>query len=631
MEPVASESARRRAAGPSRRRALAAVLSSVLLGGLPALADDPTPPFPDVEVDLSGRLFESVLPFDVPFLLHGAVPLTTQRVDVWYIQADRGFRVVEPRAAGCPSGDGAAVAPVPPAPAAPACFRQRRGGGEESFACAWLPATGGPISWTQELPPAAGATIETFRVPIPPLDARSYFVFKFAVQRQLTAADLQQFRASALAALDPMLRQVGDVEATTAQSEAMRRALVAALQGAACPGLTIVSDNLFDLAIPYERLADAYKVELHRLVGDVLNAQDRVRSNLQSRSRYQPDLQGQLDTIAESAALDELIAGLRARVAAAPTGSEGLLQEFLDQHAAGLGLAALTAPQRAAAALGQAGQSAGTASPPVVETIDPAAAGGYAASYRATQGDLGDLRDWLESLVEGGNRRLVDELVAGGGSGLSAADAATLPTVLAAVRRAQALAGALANAAEQVQRNQAQRASSLAELVDVVEVQARAAGLIVDASTVGNFKTQQAWYISADFGFAAASEVEKAVPYIGTNIYLRPVNKDAPLRDKGGFLRRFAFTLGLTVKSIADDPQTRDDLFDNNSLLLGGGLRVTDSARLGLGALVFEERDPNPLIQDESLTFAPYLSLSFDWDVLEFFKGFSGLFPSPGG
>ena len=43
---------------------------------------------------------------------------------------------------------------------------------------------------------------------------------------------------------------------------------------------------------------------------------------------------------------------------------------------------------------------------------------------------------------------------------------------------------------------------------------------------------------------------------------------------------------------------------------------------------VFEEKDPNPLVSRDSLTFSPYLSQSFDWDILEFFRGFSGLFPT---
>ncbi|HEX5759194.1 MAG TPA: hypothetical protein VF121_08370 [Thermoanaerobaculia bacterium] len=613
-----------------RGLAVALLFCSVVAGPFPAAAQDPTSPFPDIKVDLSGRLFTNVLPFDVPFLVNGEVPLTTQRVDVRYVGHSQSFRVAEPEAVDCP----------PPAtPVKPRCFETIRGGGEREFGCNWQPASGGPISWTQELEPPAGAQTLTFRVPVPPLESRSYYVFKFEVTRELTDADVTEFRTGATTALDELLREIQTVEATPADNERLRARLVRELQGVACPGLRITSDNLFNLAIPYPQLADQYKLEWNRLVGEVLNAQDLVTRNIRQRSGVQPQLENELDAIAASDPLDKLIRALKAQAATGQAAGDSLLNEFMTQHQEVLRFADLGDAERANVSLGVStagpAPAAGTPPPPPFdETIDAAAAGQYAANYRTTQRDLGDLQEWLDGLVNGGNRRLLDEAVATGaggadGQGLTDDDVEALETVLGNVDRARRLAAGLANFAEQVQRQQAARTTSLTELVNVVRIQAAAAGLIVDASTLGNFKTQQSWYIAADFGFALAPEVDKAIPYIGTNIYFRPVNKDAPLRDKGGFGRRFAVSLGLTVKSIADEsPQTRDDLFDSNSLLFGAGLRLTDSGRLGVGALVFEERDPNPLVNRDSLTFAPYISLSFDWDILEFFKGFSGLFPT---
>ena len=71
--------------------------------------------------------------------------------------------------------------------------------------------------------------------------------------------------------------------------------------------------------------------------------------------------------------------------------------------------------------------------------------------------------------------------------------------------------------------------------------------------------------------------------------------------------------MGFTLSSIADD--TRKDLFGDQSLVIGFGLRVSNSLRIGIGELVFKEIDPNPLSQDESLTSTIYVSLSFDWDI----------------
>ena len=113
----------------------------------------------------------------------------------------------------------------------------------------------------------------------------------------------------------------------------------------------------------------------------------------------------------------------------------------------------------------------------------------------------------------------------------------------------------------------------------------------------------------------ALSEV---VPALGVNLYLRPINKNVPLRLKGGFMRRFAFTFGVTSTGIADgggNPptrSTRDDLVGSNSLLLGAGYRLSGSTRLTTGAIVFYELDPNPLKDDRTVSYSPFIALSFD-------------------
>ena len=159
---------------------------------------------------------------------------------------------------------------------------------------------------------------------------------------------------------------------------------------------------------------------------------------------------------------------------------------------------------------------------------------------------------------------------------------------------------------------------------------------LVDGSSTGNFDTFSNYYISADAGLLWSSEVDQVVPYVGTNIYLRPVNKNAPLRTLGGFghtfSRRFAFTLGLTTASVADKGsgttgKTRDDLFGTQSLLVGAGLRLTDTIRVGVGGLVFKQQDPNPLIDRQTTGRALYFSVSFDLNVAKAFQGgLGGLF-----
>lgn len=143
------------------------------------------------------------------------------------------------------------------------------------------------------------------------------------------------------------------------------------------------------------------------------------------------------------------------------------------------------------------------------------------------------------------------------------------------------------------------------------------AQIAVDGKTTGNS------YVSADAGMLYAPDIETAALYIGSNIYFRPVNKRAPLSEKGSFLRRAAVTIGFTVTSIADeDQQTRSDMFGHQSLVLGAGVRLTQAIRAGGGVLIFKENNPNPLITKSSTVTTPYVSFSFDLDVGGMFQRF---------
>jgi hypothetical protein len=129
-------------------------------------------------------------------------------------------------------------------------------------------------------------------------------------------------------------------------------------------------------------------------------------------------------------------------------------------------------------------------------------------------------------------------------------------------------------------------------------------------------------------GFLYAPAVHQAVPYGGANIYFHPINKDAPLPlsgdqwHRGDLWHRLALTVAVTAESISDS-RTRDDLFGNStSLVLGAGLRVTRSLRIGAGALLFLRRDVNPLINDETVAASPYFSFSFDLNIAKLLGGF---------
>jgi hypothetical protein len=161
--------------------------------------------------------------------------------------------------------------------------------------------------------------------------------------------------------------------------------------------------------------------------------------------------------------------------------------------------------------------------------------------------------------------------------------------------------------------------ASLVSLVSLIFTDVR----LIESTTVADGRTTQTWYVGMDAGIVGIPRIGAASFYLGSNIYLRPVNKDAPLRmfpGWAGLSRRFAFTVGATFNSIkdkADGTGVRREFAGDKSLLLGAGLRLTESLRAGAGILLFRQRDPNPLITNESVTSAFYGSLSFDIDVVK--------------
>ena len=141
-------------------------------------------------------------------------------------------------------------------------------------------------------------------------------------------------------------------------------------------------------------------------------------------------------------------------------------------------------------------------------------------------------------------------------------------------------------------------------------------------TTTADGRTAQKNYVSADVGLLYAGDIGIGALYVGSNIYFRPVNKDAPLSEVSSLARRLAVTIGITLSSVADEEnRTRSDLFWHQSLVLGAGYRITSSIRGGGGALVFRGADPNPLITRTSPAVTWYASFSFDLDVAQGLAG----------
>jgi hypothetical protein len=144
--------------------AVLAVLVAVLVvrgaagQAVPAPAADSG--FDVVEVDLNGQTFTRVLPFDVPFILTGAVPqgVTSFEVRCWKLRTDNGKESGKPilvdsnRLQVKPDGD---------------CW------------------DGGALVWRNAIDPAAPNP--KFRLLAPRLDAEEYYQFKFSFEKKVTA------------------------------------------------------------------------------------------------------------------------------------------------------------------------------------------------------------------------------------------------------------------------------------------------------------------------------------------------------------------------------------------------------------------------------------------------------------
>jgi hypothetical protein len=156
------------------------------------------------------------------------------------------------------------------------------------------------------------------------------------------------------------------------------------------------------------------------------------------------------------------------------------------------------------------------------------------------------------------------------------------------------------------------------QVIAAVEVESTRVVAAVN-STVLSAEINRAAYVSLDTGIAFPWDLGSMVFYAGTNIYLRPVNKNAPL--SASWLSRLALVVGITT-TVKDDSRRAEDLRPteppgegSNSLLIGAGIRVTPSVRISGGALIFRETNPNPLITRKTVVGTPFVALSLDVDL----------------
>ncbi len=439
-----------------------------------------------------------------------------------------------------------------------------------------------------------------FAIAVPRLEAERVYRFKLSWDKEVTAEEAAAFRTEVERLLDRFFwhRSLGDLDA--GEGRRLREAVVAALAKATGADRFIRTDSLFDPAAPFAEVQDRFFTTLNEILEVENQLDDRIARYEDARARLKSLLLGVRD--------DEAFRRLDAALA-------GLAEREPD-----------LAPAAAAAAVVRAGIGDGLRGPRTLGGDDELAE--FLEAARAAYGEgLGR----LDGLIE----LLRDPPV----PGLSVPDRERLRALAAA-------GGPLARARAQVEilrqhvgvnfpELRSRRREAIARVAEGYETLARTS-LVVAGSTTGDFATQHNNYVSFDGGLAFAPDLDDFVVYAGTNVYFRPVNKGAPLNQLGGFratlTRRFALTIGLTVEGIADQGSrpTRVDLFDSQSLVLGAGLRLTQSLRATAGALVFKRRSRNPLSDDVELAATPFLAVSFDMDVAPALNGIGARFKGGG-
>jgi hypothetical protein len=570
--------------------------------------------FPVVEVDLGQRAFVKPLPFDEPFILAGRVPAETRYVGIQYAESAPGVPL-------------------------------------ELFHPSWWPEP--PLLWTHlpglDQPDDRGRLL--FRVLVQRLNPRRFYQFRFWMTPTLRQTD--EFLLQASATLNRVLQGTTSTALRNEQLDALQAELLGGLRRMAASeelltlGPILAQDggasSSFKTAaeavlVPQARLRESWgsylvaQGELRAFQAEIRDSTvlDKLRAlreqSLELLRQYEELLETYAARQAEAQAaqepfdpnLSELISNLAEQVH-----RFRLITQQLDRYPALLSNArsALALAQELEAALLQdfsdmiAVEAVGEA---LVGT-DPARLDALLAAYAAAEEAVAALRSYLTSVdTLEVLQKLVEARELSPGLGVSERDRLVeLAGDTGLIRRTGADLLRIREALLSAQSNAYRRASALDVLRSDLRQVLRDKVLVL-ASTTEIIQTERRNYVSLDLGALYAFGLGGVEPYVGLNLYFRPINKNVPLRLQGAFAHRLSLTAGVTLTSVADDEdgvRTRGDLFLGRALFVGTGLRVTSSIRLGAGGVFFRKKDPNPLVDDSSLAFTPYASASLDVDI----------------
>ena len=573
------------------------------------------------ELSFAGRTFPSILPFDQFYSIYGSVPQGAIEVEGFMIERSRAFRVRKNKAGRFKCFDVKKVT-----------RDGKKVYDETPTKCEWTKLGFAELGCAK--PPATATTangVPFCFLELDPLEASRHYLFRFDSRKTLTKAQRDAFEAAAFKILDLLVTfPTGDISDQQLEKlhVDLRKSLntVTGRQKLEFPGDGFLATRYDELT---QKLKDEYIVAIRDIVKqnrEIKNARQDWATNTNLLSSRLSDLRDQAKQPGN--ALTSLLAAVT-KLAADPNNQ--VFATWKASFADALGVLTLnTQPQIQKLAMGL-GLDPATPVPDLVNdpgAFDARFAASIATNYTGLHQQLGDLEEFLAGAL---SPTTFDRLVAAEGpnTGLTAADRPALDRTLELLGTIRGDAFSLRGDAASAASAFTHRTAELNELAARIRVEAARDAVLIAATTQGDYRTRQNWYLSTDLGLALTPEIDEVLRFAAMNVYLRPVNRQADFRDADSFGRRFAFTIGLTEGGLSDDPsteveegsqtvgdgRTREDLFGSNSLLVGAGYRITPDIRLGLGAVVFKKKDPNPLIETESLTFTPYFSLSFDWDI----------------
>lgn len=108
-------------------------------------------------------------------------------------------------------------------------------------------------------------------------------------------------------------------------------------------------------------------------------------------------------------------------------------------------------------------------------------------------------------------------------------------------------------------------------------------------------------------------------PYVGLNIAFRPLDSDIPFKllVKNRHLKlwqRLTANVGVTVTSITKTGY-RTNLFGNNNVIAGLGFKFSHVINMSFGAMIYNNVNPNPLLDKKTIGVAPYIGLSVNLKI----------------